>query len=269
MNFNIGSPSESLYFDGENADDDANLINYIEVISAEEESRITMNANNNICMVRYLIQLNKEAVHRGSVLGHRTINCDRESVDRHDNYFVQRRDVMGKLGLSSLQKITAVFRMLAYDIPADAADEYIKIGESTTIESLKRFYRAIVELFTDQYLISPNANGISRLLHLGSNNEINVLEASHLFSNLASGIAPPAHYVIQGKEYNTSYYLADGIYPKWSTLVQTIHDPRGTKKKHFSMKQESCRNDVECAFGVLQSRLLEHHVLGTNMCYMI
>ncbi|KAH0739097.1 hypothetical protein KY290_037802 [Solanum tuberosum] len=33
----------------------------------------------------------------------------------------------------------------------------------------------------------------------GTNNDINVLESSHLFSNLASGIVPPAHYVIQGK----------------------------------------------------------------------
>ncbi|XP_031261141.1 uncharacterized protein LOC116119340 [Pistacia vera] len=88
----------------------------------------------------------------------------------------------------------------------------------------------------------------------GSNNDINVLEASHLFANLTQGIAPSAHYIIQGKEYNMGYYLADGIYPKWSTLVQTIHDPRGPKKKLFAMKQEGCRKDVERAFGVLQSR---------------
>ncbi|KAK2634887.1 hypothetical protein Ddye_029679 [Dipteronia dyeriana] len=50
------------------------------------------------------------------------------------------------------------------------------------------------------------------------------------------------------------YYLADAIYPKWSTLVQTIHDPRGPKKILFAMKQEACRKDVERAFGVLQSR---------------
>ncbi|XP_062086880.1 uncharacterized protein LOC133793579 [Humulus lupulus] len=88
----------------------------------------------------------------------------------------------------------------------------------------------------------------------GSNNDINVLETSHLFANLAEGIAPPANYVIKGKEYNMSYYLADGIHPKWSTLVQSIHDPRGPKKKLFAMKQEACRKDVERAFGVLQSR---------------
>ncbi|KAH9725196.1 Immune-associated nucleotide-binding protein 9 [Citrus sinensis] len=136
--------------------------------------------------------------------------------------------------------------MLAYDMLADAFDEYIKIGESTTIESLKRFCRAIVEVFAEQYLRSPNANEVARLLHVGkergfpgmlgslncmhwkwkncptawagkydsrsgtptiileavadydiwiwhahfglsgSNNDINVLEASYLFANLAS-----------------------------------------------------------------------------------
>ncbi|KAK9219544.1 hypothetical protein WN943_008190 [Citrus x changshan-huyou] len=88
----------------------------------------------------------------------------------------------------------------------------------------------------------------------GSNNDINVLEASNLFANLALGIAPPAHYVIKGNEYNMSYYLADGIYPKWSTLVPTIHDPCGPKKKLFAMKQEECQKNVEREFGVLQLR---------------
>ncbi|KAL8112937.1 hypothetical protein AgCh_020306 [Apium graveolens] len=176
--------------------------------------------------------------------------------------------------------------MLAYGVPADATDEYIKIGELTTIESLKRFCRAVIEVFRQQYLRSPNAEDVARLLHIGqytdrsghptiileivadydlsiwhtyfglpgSNNDINVLESSHLFANLAEGIAPPAHYIIQGKEYDTGYYQANGIYPKWSTLVHTIHDPHGPKKKLFAMKQEACRKDVERAFGVLKSR---------------
>ena len=57
--------------------------------------------------------------------------------------------------------------MLAYGLPADATDEYIKIGESTTIESLKRFCRAVVEVFAERYLRSPNANDVARLLHVG------------------------------------------------------------------------------------------------------
>ncbi|KAL5540431.1 hypothetical protein UlMin_044947 [Ulmus minor] len=161
--------------------------------------------------------------------------------------------------------------MLAYGIAADATDEYIKIGESTTIQSLKKFCRAVVEVFAEQYLRSPNANDVARLLHIGkrrgfpgmlgsldcmhwkwkncptawagqyagrSGSPTIILEAVadydlwiwHAYFGLP-GIAPPAHYVIQGKEYNMGYYLADGIYPKWSTLVQSIHDPHGPKKK--------------------------------------
>lgn len=49
------------------------------------------------------------------------------------------------------------------------------------------------------------------------------------------------------------YYLADGIYPPWSTLVKIIPCPRGNKQKLFAQKQEGARKDVERAFGVLQS----------------
>ncbi|KAK2645109.1 hypothetical protein Ddye_020304, partial [Dipteronia dyeriana] len=52
------------------------------------------------------------------------------------------------------------------------------------------------------------------------------------------------HYVIQGKEYNMSYYLANGIYPKWFTLVQTIHDPHDRKIKLFAMKLERRRTCI-------------------------
>ena len=48
----------------------------------------------------------------------------------------------------------------------------------------------------------------------GLSNDINVLEALPLFSNLAKGIASPAYYVIQGKVHNVSYYLFNSIYPK-------------------------------------------------------
>ena len=57
--------------------------------------------------------------------------------------------------------------MLAYGLPAYVVDEYIKIGESTTVESMKNFCRAIVEIFSAQYLRSPTTDDVSRLLYIG------------------------------------------------------------------------------------------------------
>ena len=87
----------------------------------------------------------------------------------------------------------------------------------------------------------------------GSNDDINVLESSHLFANLAAGTAPPANYVINGKSYDMGYYLAHGIYPKWPLLF-SLYMIHVALKKYFAMKQEACRKDVERAFCVLQSK---------------
>ncbi|KAG2294364.1 hypothetical protein Bca52824_041033 [Brassica carinata] len=84
-------------------------------------------------------------------------------IKQHDNYFNQRRDASGKLGLSTFQKVTAAIRILAYEIPADATDEYIKIGESTTIECMKIFFRAIVDVFSECDLSQRRAEVAPRL----------------------------------------------------------------------------------------------------------
>ena len=50
------------------------------------------------------------------------------------------------------------------------------------------------------------------------------------------------------------YYLADGIYQKWATLVQAIPNSRNDAEKLFTLHQEAYRKDVERAFGILQAR---------------
>ncbi|KAF8404779.1 hypothetical protein HHK36_009668 [Tetracentron sinense] len=85
-------------------------------------------------------------------------------MEAHDPYFVLKRNAARVIGLSSLQKVTAAMRMLAYGVAADAVDDYVRIGESTSIKSLRRFVGAVVEVFDDENLRSPNNNDISRLL---------------------------------------------------------------------------------------------------------
>jgi hypothetical protein len=86
----------------------------------------------------------------------------------------------------------------------------------------------------------------------GSLNDINVLDRSPIFTALAKGHTAPVNYTINGHKYTMGYYLADEIYPNWSTFVKTIPRPLGAKRKYFASKQESARKDVERAFRVLQ-----------------
>lgn len=89
------------------------------------------------------------------------------AVEDHDDYFVQKRNAAGLIGFSCHQKVTAAMRQLAYGIAADALDEYLGIAESTAIESLRRFVKAVVQVFEHEYLRSPNENNTTRLLELG------------------------------------------------------------------------------------------------------
>ncbi|KAM6542923.1 hypothetical protein CsatB_007370 [Cannabis sativa] len=232
-------------------------------------------------------------------------------VEAYDPYFIQRRNVAGTLGHSGLAKITAAMRILAYGVSGDFVDEYLRIAENTSTECLKKFVKAVIGIFSNEYLRSPNKNDIARLLafgesrgfpgmlgsidcmhwkwkncpsawkgmycgHIheptiilevvasydlwiwhaffglpGSHNDINVLEHSSVFRELTEGRAPNVNYSINGHDYSMGYYLADGIYPSWSTFVKTIHAPHGHKKKHFAAAQESGRKDIERAFGAL------------------
>ena len=54
-----------------------------------------------------------------------------------DDYFEQKVDALGLPGLSTLQKCVAAHRMLCYSLPADAVEEYVRIGESTALLSFK------------------------------------------------------------------------------------------------------------------------------------
>ena len=88
----------------------------------------------------------------------------------------------------------------------------------------------------------------------GSNNDINVLNQSTLFIEQLKGQAPRVQYMVNGNQYNTGYYLADGIYREWAVFVKSISMPITEKDKLFAQEQEGKRKDIERAFGVLCHR---------------
>lgn len=66
-----------------------------------------------------------------------------EAIEGADPYFKQKEDAIRRLGLTGLQKAVASICILAYGLPADATDEYVRIAESTAREALHHFCRAV------------------------------------------------------------------------------------------------------------------------------
>ena len=237
-----------------------------------------------------------------------------EEVTKYDRFFEQRRNCAGELGHSTIQKVTAALRIMAYGIPADLVDDHLAMGESQAIKCVKRFAVAVVRVFGEKYLRSPNAQDTARLLEYnknrgfpgmlgsidcmhwkwkncpaawhgqfrghkkdstiileavadhetwfwhaffgmpGSCNDINVLQRSPLFAKLAAHDTPPVEFQANGRTYHMPYFLADGIYPKWSTFVKPVVAPKGKKESDFHSAQAAARKDVERAFGILQAQ---------------
>ena len=70
-------------------------------------------------------------------MGKHIFLCIVEALLNIDPYFWQKVDATGNKGLSPLQKYTAAMRMLVYGVSTVAIEDYVRIGESTTIECLE------------------------------------------------------------------------------------------------------------------------------------
>ncbi|CAN0926179.1 hypothetical protein LINGRAHAP2_LOCUS35184 [Linum grandiflorum] len=100
-----------------------------------------------------------------------------------DPTFLRRRDAVGHWSISPEVKITAALRMLASGCTADSLDEYFQVG---------------------------------------SLNDINIIGQSPMFDRILNGSTPSLRFKVNEAWYDTCYYLADGIYPTWSTLVKNV-----------------------------------------------
>ncbi|XP_070675758.1 uncharacterized protein [Malus domestica] len=205
------------------------------------------------------------------------------AVCNHDSYFVQKKDAFGAMGLIPEQTITAALRVLAYGASADQVDEIARMGKSTILQSLMRFCGAIKSIYTAEYLRQPihmdfawqdaygDKKGAKSIIleavasfdtwiwHTffgvsGAQNDLNVLTQSPVFNDVLQGKVPKVTYEVNRRMYDGPYYLADDIYPRWSTFVKTVSHLRSAKEKYFASYQEGCRKDVERCFGILQAR---------------
>ncbi|CAM8903349.1 unnamed protein product [Rhodiola kirilowii] len=199
--------------------------------------------------------------------------------------------------------------MLAYGSCADQCAELTRMGESTTLECLKKWCAQVVEHYKDCYLRSPNAADLSRLLQRavqrgfpgmigsidcmhwewkncptswqgaysgrkccttiileavasfdtwiwhsfigvpGAQNDVNVLQQSDIFDPLLVGIYPQVTYKVNGNTYDAGYYLADGIYPKYSSFVKIIPNPQGDPEKLFAKNKSPTAKMLRGALG--------------------
>lgn len=70
-----------------------------------------------------------------------------EALEQQFDYFKQKYDARGRLGFTSLQKCTAAIRQLAYGTCSDSFDDYLKMGEKTSRDSLYKFCKGSYFVF--------------------------------------------------------------------------------------------------------------------------
>ena len=86
-------------------------------------------------------------------------------------YFEQKKDAVGKWGLSPLQKICSSVRQPTSGISSNEHDDRYCIAASTGREAVRRFFKLVITIFSDDTLRHPNECDINRLLDEGDEAE--------------------------------------------------------------------------------------------------
>ncbi|XP_074377548.1 uncharacterized protein LOC141719064 [Apium graveolens] len=175
--------------------------------------------------------------------------------------------------------MTAALRMLAYGAAADQCAEICRMGESTTLECMKKFCQQVEGLFGEEYLRAPTPANLRRLLARGEQrgfpSMIGSIGCMHWeWKNCPSGWGG----AYSGRKGRPTIILAASLLMilgwgmlfsvclelkmiltfkvslPYSTFVKTISNHATQSQKLFAKKQEAYRKDVERCFGILQSR---------------
>nr|XP_043617528.1 uncharacterized protein LOC122589281 [Erigeron canadensis] len=212
-----------------------------------------------------------------------------QPLPKHIQFFHKApTDAAGRPDFNIFQKCTSAIRQLAYSYKADALDEYLQIAQDTGYQCLDAFCKCVTHLHQHEYLRRPTEADIQRItakheeVHgfrvclvayiawIGGGGTVrwhgngSTREATRgipqsclkwlLPMICGSDMAPKVEFSVNGHRFGKGYYLADGIYPEWATLVKSVKCPMEPKTTKFKRYQEDARKDVERAFGVLQGR---------------
>jgi hypothetical protein len=79
-------------------------------------------------------------------------------------YFQQKVNCAGQIVFSPLHKCTVAMKMLANGCSADSLDDYLRIGESTVLETLKKFVTTIISVFGAEWHRPPSEEEVQRIL---------------------------------------------------------------------------------------------------------
>jgi hypothetical protein len=65
-----------------------------------------------------------------------------------------------------IHKCMVAMKMLANGCSADSLDDHLKMGESTTLETLKKFIKTIIDVAGNEYLRPPTEQEVQHILEV-------------------------------------------------------------------------------------------------------
>jgi hypothetical protein len=77
-----------------------------------------------------------------------------------------RPDATSKLVFTSYHKCSVPIRMITYGVDGDLLDEYLRMSETSCLESMYKFCRVVIVVFVNLYLREPTVANISRMFSI-------------------------------------------------------------------------------------------------------
>nr|XP_043620354.1 uncharacterized protein LOC122592224 [Erigeron canadensis] len=185
------------------------------------------------------------------------------NIEANFPYFQEGYDARKRKSFTAIQKCTSAVRQLATGNTPDEYDEYLCMATRTARETLDYFCDVIIRLYSREYLRRPTSHDVARIFEAHELRHhmprmLGRIDCTHVEWSACprsrNGTASDSSFTVNGRDYKCGYYLSDGIYNKWSTLVKAYPYPTDPKEKRFKKLQEAARMDVERAFGVLKGK---------------